>query len=197
VVLGVVLTAVLGYQSARVAPVYLASEVLVVKYPVSPDAPNPLTGLNPPVAVTAAAVATSLRTPAYEEQFRKAGVTGTYEFAPRNTGTNQEPRYVISSLMVSNTTTSEAQGLRALGILTDAFIDKLKELQDRWDVRQDLRFTVSTLVAPSVVTLSHSTQRALIGAALLGGLATLAVPLWADEFLRRRRRRRTPATAAA
>ncbi|WP_426510445.1 hypothetical protein ACPPVO_07030 [Dactylosporangium sp. McL0621] len=187
VVVGVVLTAALGYQAARVTPVYLASEVLVVKYPVSPDAPNPLTGLYPSVAVTAAAVATSLRTPAFEAEFRRAGVTGTYEFAPRNTGTNQEPRYIISSLTVTNTTDSEEGALRALRILTAAYTDKLKELQDRWNVRQDLRFTVSTLVAASVVELSHSSQRALIGSAFLGGLGTLAVPLWVDEIIRRRR----------
>jgi hypothetical protein len=195
VLLGVVLTAGLGYQATRVTPIYLASEVLVVKYPVSPDAPNPLTGLYPSVAVTAAAVATSLRTPAFEEQFRRAGVTGTYEFAPRNTGTNQEPRYIISSLTVTNTTDSEEGALHSLRILTAAYIDKLKELQDRWNVRQDLRFTVSTLVLPGVVELSHSSQRALIGSALLGGLGTLAVPLWADEFLERRRR--GPAAAQA
>nr|BFE62977.1 hypothetical protein GCM10020063_075030 [Dactylosporangium thailandense] len=196
VILGVILTAGLGYQAARVTPVYLASEVLVVKYPVSPDSPNPLTGLYPPVAITAAAVATSLRTPAFEEEFRRAGMTGTYEFAPRNTGTNQEPRYIISSLTVSNTTDSEEQGLLGLRILTAAYTDKLKELQDRWNVRQDLRFTVSTLVAPSVTMLSHSAVRALLGSALLGGLATLAVPLWVDKYVRRRRRIRAARKAA-
>jgi hypothetical protein len=197
VVLGVLLTAGLGYQSARVTPTYLASEVLVVKSPVSPDTPNPLTGLYPSVAVTAAAVATSLRTPAFEEEFRKQGVTGTYEFSPRNTGTNQEPRYIISSLTVTNTTDSEERGIRALEILKSAYISKLQELQDRWNVRQDLRFTVSTLVPPSVSMLSHSAQRALIGSALLGGLATLAVPLWADEILRRRSRARRRKRALA
>jgi hypothetical protein len=187
VVLGVVLTAVLGYQAAHVTPMYLATEVLVVKYPVSPDAPNPLTGVYPPVAVTAAAVATSLRTPDFEDQFRRAGVTGTYAFDPRNTGTNQEPRYTISSLTVSDTTDSEEGGLWALRILTAAYTNQLKAWQDRWNVRDDLRFTVSTLVPPSVEELSHSSQRALIGSALLGGLGTLAVPLWVDEIIRRRR----------
>jgi hypothetical protein len=188
VVLGFFLTGALGYQAAHVAPTYLASEILVVKYPISEDSPNPLTGLNPSIAVTAAAVATSLQTADYAEEFRRAGVTGKYTFEPRNTGTNQEPRYVISSLAVTNTTDSEQGSLRALDILSKAFVDKLTELQDRWNVRQDLRFIVSTLVPPSTTELSYSSQRALIGSALLGGLATLAVPLWVDEILQRRRR---------
>jgi hypothetical protein len=188
VVLGVVLTGGLGYQSARVTPLYLASEVLVVQSPVSVDAPNPLTGLYPSVAITAAAVAESLRTPSAEAEFRAAGVTGPYEFVPRNTGTNQEPRYLISSLMVTNTTEDEQGSIRALFILTSAYNRQLKALQDRWNVAQHLRITTSTLVPPSAVMLSHSATRALLGSAILGGIATLAVPLWFDAFARRRER---------
>lgn len=188
VVLGVVLTAVGGYQSARVSPMYLASEVLVIQSPVSVNAPNPLTGIYPSVAITAAAVASSLVTPEAQEDFRKAGVTGTYEFLPRNTGTNQEPRYLISSMTVTNTTDSEDSAIQALYVLTSAYNARLKELQDRWNVRQDLRITVSTLVPPSAVLLSHSASRALFGSAILGGLSTLAFPLWIDTFVRRRQR---------
>lgn len=188
VVFGVVLTAAGGYQSAKVSPMYLASEVLVIQSPVSVNAPNPLTGIYPSVAITAAAVASSLITPQSQDDFRNAGVTGTYEFLPRNTGTNQEPRYLISSMTVTNTTDSEPAAIHALYILTSAYNQHLKELQDRWNVRQDLRITVSTLVPPSAVLLSHSASRALLGSAILGGLATIAIPLWVDHLVRRRQR---------
>jgi hypothetical protein len=187
VILGVALTLGGGYAAAKVSPTYQSSVVLVIQSPVSVDAPNPLTGIYPSVAITAAAVASSLQTPAAAAEFRKAGVTGTYEFLPRNTGTNQEPRYLISSMTVTDTTDSEDGSIQALTVLTSAYEARLKELQDRWNVRQDLRITVSTLVPPSAVQLSYSASRALLGSAILGGLGTLAVPLWIDQIIRRRR----------
>jgi hypothetical protein len=187
VILGVALTLGGGYEAAKVSPTYQSSVVLVIQSPVSVEAPNPLTGIYPSVAITAAAVASSLQTPAAAAEFRKAGVTGTYEFVPRNTGTNQEPRYLISSMTVTNTTDTEDGAIQALTVLTDAYEARLKELQDRWNVRQDLRITVSTLVPPSAVELSYSATRALLGSAILGGLGTLAVPLWIDQIIRRRR----------
>jgi hypothetical protein len=191
VLVGALLTVLGGLAAAHVPPRYLASEVVVVQPPVSPYAPNPMTGLYPSLAITAAVVAERLSTPDAEAKFRAAGVVGPYEFLPRNTGTNQEPRYVIGSMTVTNIAGDPKTALRALTILTDAFANELKALQDRWNVAPQLRIGIATLVAPSATLLLHSTSRVLLGAALLGCVSTVAVTFWFDEFRRRRRSRAT------
>nr|WP_296068243.1 hypothetical protein [uncultured Actinoplanes sp.] len=189
VVLGALLTAFAADQAIHPPDRYLASEVLLIRPPVSEYAPNAVTGLHPSVAVTAAAMASRLSTEDARERFKSLGVTGTYSFAPRNTGTNQEPRYVIGSMAITNITGDEAAGLRSLRILSDAFQTELKDLQDSYHVRRDLRITVAVLVPPTASLLPHSPSRSLVGAALLGALGTGAVMLWADEIVRRRRTR--------
>ncbi|MFU8875995.1 hypothetical protein [Micromonospora sp. SL4-19] len=199
IAVGMVVTAVAGLAATQVTPRYFASEVVVMQPPVSPYAPNPMTGLYPSMAVTGAAVAQRLSTPDAQARFRAAGVTGPYDFQPRNTGTNQEPRYVIGSMTVTTIAPDEASGLRALTILTDAFEQELKSLQDRWKVARQLRITIAVLVPPSATLQPHSPARALVGAGLLGTVATLAVTLWTDEFRGRRRvsgQRRSLAHAA-
>lgn len=187
---GILLTAVGAPQAAHTPPRYLASQVVVLQPPASPYAPNPLAGLYPSLAITGAAVAERLSTPAAKAQFRAAGVTGSYEFAPRNTGTTQQPRYIIASMTITNIVDDPQSGLRALRLLADAFDRELTALQDLWNVTPRLRITVSTLVPPSATLLPHSASRAMVGAALLGGVSTVAVTFWCDELLRRRRRPR-------
>ncbi|SCG68643.1 hypothetical protein [Micromonospora inositola] len=198
VVAGMVVTAVAGLAATQVPPRYYASEVVVMQPPVSPYAPNPMTGLYPSMAITGAAVAKRLSTPDAKARFRAAGVTGSYDFQPRNTGTNQEPRYVIGSMTVETVASDEDSGLRSLAILTGAFEQELESLQDRWKVARQLRITTAVLVPPSATLQPHSPSRALVGAGLLGTITTVAVTLWTDEVLRRRgerRQRRAPALA--
>ena len=188
-VAGMLLTAAVSSQAVHTPDRYLASEVLVIQPPVSSYAPNPMTGLYPSMAVTAAVVANRLNTPDAHEMFRHLGVSGTYSFEPRNTGTNQEPRYVISSLTITNIAGDRAGSLRALDVLVDAFETELKQLQDRYDVARDRRITLAVLVPATSTLLTHSPLRSLVGAALLGAVGTAAVLLWVDEFVRRRRGR--------
>lgn len=189
VLVGMLLTSVGGAQAARPPSRYLGSAVVVLQSPVSPDTPNPLTGLYPSVAITGAAVADRMRSPRAKAEFRAAGVAGPYEFLPRNTGTNQEPHYVIASMTITSIAGDEESALRALTVLTAAFDRELTALQDRWNVAPHLRITVATLVPPSAVLLSHSASRAVLGAGLLGAITTAAITLWSDEILRRRKQR--------
>ncbi|GIF13748.1 hypothetical protein [Actinoplanes teichomyceticus] len=191
IITGALLTAGAANPAVHTEDRYLASEILMIQPPVSPYEPNPVTGLFPSIAVTAAAVANRLNTPDSQEMFRAKGVTGTYRFEPRNTGTRQEPRYVIGSMAITNISTDEDAGLRSLQLLSDTFEQELKRMQDEWNVRKGLRITVATLVPATSTLLTHSPLRSLIGVGLLGALATSAVTLWTDELLRRRRRRAT------
>jgi hypothetical protein len=189
VLAGFLLTAAVGLAAAHTPDRYYATEVLVLKPPVSSYAPNPVTGLNPSLAVTAAAVASQLSTPDAQAMFDSLGVTGTYTFEPRNTGTNQEPRYVISSMAITDTADSETAGVRSINILADVFEKKLNELQDRWNVGNDARIRMAVLVPVTSVLLPHSALRSLVGVGLLGLVVTVAVALWTDDISRRRRRR--------
>jgi len=185
---GMLLTAVAGLQVVHTPDRYLASEVLMIQPPVSPYAPNPVTGLYPSMAVTAAVVANRLNTPDAHEMFRTIGVTGKYSFEPRNTGTNQEPRYVIGSMTITNLAGDEGGSLRELEVLSGTFADELKALQDKWNVKKDLRITVAVLVPATATLLPHSPIRSLAGTGLLGALLTAAVMLWTDAYARRRTR---------
>jgi hypothetical protein len=189
VLAGMLLTAAVGAGAVHTPDHYLASEVLVIQPPVSAFAPNPMTGLYPSMAVTAAAVANRLNTPDAHEMFRSLGVTGTYSFEPRNTGTNQEPRYVIASMTITNLAGDEQGGLRGLEVLSSTFEKELKQLQDAWNVAKDLRITVALLVPATATLLPHSPVRSLVGVALVGAVCTAAILLWVDEIVRRRRDR--------
>ncbi|GAA2849143.1 hypothetical protein Acy02nite_01020 [Actinoplanes cyaneus] len=190
IVLGAILTAAAASPAVHTEDRFLASEVLLIQPPVSPYAPNPVTGLYPSIAMTGAAIANRLNTPDAQEMFRAKGVTGTYKFEPRNTGTRQEPRYVIGSMSITNISFDEQAGLESLQILSSTYQQELKDIQDEWNVKKDLRITVATLVPPTSQLLTHSPIRSLIGVALLGALVTSAVTLWTDSALLHRRRRR-------
>jgi hypothetical protein len=185
---GVLLTAAVGVRAAHTPDRYIASEVMVVQPPVS-STPNPLTGMYPSLAVTAAVVASRLNSPDARATFRSSGVTGKYSFEPRNTGTNQEPQYVIASMTITYIADDAATALRGLALLSDTFEADLKALQDRSNVGSKVRIAVAVLVPPTATLLTHSPLRSLVGAALLGAVGTAAVMLWADEIIRRRRQR--------
>ncbi|MEV0899934.1 hypothetical protein [Actinoplanes sp. NPDC049802] len=191
VVAGAAVTALVILPAVRTQDRFLASEVLMIQPPVSQYAPNPVTGLYPSIAITAAAVANRLNTADAREMFLAKGVTGTYRFEPRNTGTRQQPRYVIGSMSISNVSTDKEGGLRALKILRATFESELDAMQDEWNVKKDLRITVAPLVPPTSTLLTHSAVRSLMGVALLGMLGTAAVTLWTDEAITQRRRRST------
>ncbi|HEY0531934.1 MAG TPA: hypothetical protein VGD29_10085 [Actinoplanes sp.] len=189
---GILLTAAVGQLAIHPPDRYQASEVLLIKPPISQTAPNAVTGLHPSEAITAAALADRLETPDERAQFAALGVTGAYTFAPRNTGTNQEPRYVIGSMAITYVTGDEAESLHSLQILSDAFLNDLQDLQDQYNVRKDLRITASMLVPPTTALLPHSAIRSLAGVGLVGALLTAALMLWIDEAVRRRKRATHP-----
>ncbi|GAA4974444.1 hypothetical protein [Actinoplanes utahensis] len=185
---GAVITAASVLPAARTQDRFLASEVLMIQPPVSHYAPNPVTGLYPSIAITAAAVANRLNTADSQEMFRSKGVIGTYRFEPRNTGTRQQPRYVIGSMSITNISTDEEGGLHSIKVLRTTFEQELDAMQDEWKVKRDLRITVAPLVPPSSTLLTHSPIRSVMGVGLIGMLVTAAVAMWTDEFARRRRR---------
>lgn len=189
VVAGALLTVAIVNPAVRTQDRFLASEVLMIQPPVSHYAPNPVTGLYPSIAITAAVVANRLNTSDARDMFRSKGITGTYKFEPRNTGTRQEPRYVIGSMSITHTGTDEMAGLRALQVLKSTFEQELKAMQDEWNVKKDLRITVAVLVPPTSTLLTHSSVRSLLGVGLLGVLVTVSVTFWTDTALRRRRQR--------
>ncbi|BCY11884.1 hypothetical protein L3i22_069720 [Actinoplanes sp. L3-i22] len=197
IVVGALVTAGAASPAVHTTDRYLSSEVLMIQPPVSEYAPNPVTGLYPSIAVTAATIANRLNTPDSQDELRSKGVTGTYKFEPRNTGTRQEPRYVIGSMSITNISSDEADGLRSLQILSTTYAQELKKIQDDWNVKKDLRITVATLVPPTATLLTHSPLRSLIGVALLGTVLTSAVALWTDVALLRRRRRAKGALSTA
>ncbi|MFI1995218.1 hypothetical protein [Actinoplanes sp. NPDC020271] len=198
IVVGALLTAGAASPAVHTQDRFLASEVLLIQPPVSEYAPNPVAGLYPSIAVTAAAIANRLNTADSQEMFRAKGVTGTYKFEPRNTGTRQEPRYVIGSMSITNISFDEEAGLESLQILSSTYQQELKDMQDEWNVKKDLRITVATLVPPASQLLTHSPIRSLVGVALLGAIVTSAVTLWTDAaLLQRRRRRRNAALSTA
>lgn len=185
---GAVLTAASVLPAARTEDRFLATEVLMIQPPVSHYAPNPVTGLYPSIAITAAAVANRLNTADSREMFRGKGVTGDYRFEPRNTGTRQQPRYVIGSMSISTVTAGEEDGLREIKVLRSTFEQELDAMQDEWSVKKDLRITVAPLVPPSATLLPHSPFRSAMGVGLLGVLLSAAVAMWTDEAARRRRK---------
>ncbi len=184
--IGLVLTGAAGLWAADPPPRYEAFEVFAVLPPRLPDIPNQLTGLRPSLAVTGAVVAERLMSGSGRDQLRKAGVTGSYSLAPRNSGTVQTPEYLIAWVMAKASGPDEQTALRSLNTIIQAFADELVRLQDEWNVAQIERITIGVLAAPSAALIPHSSSRALGGTGLIGLILTITVALWWDWLARRR-----------
>jgi uncharacterized protein involved in exopolysaccharide biosynthesis len=185
---GFLITLGAGYWAAQPPVAYRAVEVFAVRPPQTPDIPNQLASLRPSVATFSAGVAQRLTSSSSRDDLRAAGVHGPYVLTPRNSGTRQTPEYLIASVQVTVTEPDEQSALRSMATITAAFTRELNALQDAWNVAARERITITMLAEPTANKLPNSRTRALAGTLLLGTGLSVAVALWLDEILARRRR---------
>jgi hypothetical protein len=193
---GMVATALVGLVVTHPRPTYNGSEVFAIQPPATPRVPNQLTGLGPSLALTGAAVARRLKSPARLAELRRQGMSDEYDVVPRNSGTTQNPSYWIPSIQILVTGHDEAQVLRSVATLFTAFQADLEALQDEWGVATSQRITTTVLAPPSAARLWPRKSRALAGVGLLGAAGSVAVALWCEEVLGRRRGQATGTAAA-
>jgi hypothetical protein len=185
---GMVLTLGAGWVVIHPTPSYTASEIFAAQPPVTPWSPNSLTDFRPSLAITAALVAQLLKSPSGEALLHSRGLVGTYNLVPRNSGTQQNPAYIIPSVQATVTSADQDQAAASTTILLRAFDEDLKSLQDQWNVPANLRITI-TVLAPIAVTESvEAKSRALAGVAILGIASCFTIALWWDIAVQRRRR---------
>lgn len=196
--LAALLTLAGAYHVLKPTQVYRASAVVVLKPPVTGNQPNQFANLQPTLATVSYDVVQQLGTPAGQAELAAAGVHGVYTLAPRNSGTNATPQYLIPSLQI----TAEQPDPGAADAVTQRVIDvytaHVAALQNGEHVPSSARMTVSVLVPPNAALLSGTKSRGLVGVTLLGAFGGTAAALWTDRWLLGRvRRRRTPLTAAS
>jgi hypothetical protein len=187
-VIGVVLTGLLGWLAAHPQPTFKAVTVIALQPPQTPRHPNRLTDLRPSIALTAAMVTRRLSSQSGDARLRSQGVQGNYAMAPRNSGTTQTPAYAIPSVEVSVTTNDRATALGSVTQLVTAFDAELTDLQKEWAVAVDDRISVVVLAPPTALALLPVKSRALAGSALLGTMGTVMAALWRNRHMGRRRR---------
>lgn len=186
-VAALLLTAAGAYQVLRPAPQYVGSAVVVLKPPVTRNQPNQLTNLQPPLAVLSYGVVQQLQSPAGARELRAAGVTGTYQLVPRNSGTSATPRYLIPSLQVQAQTSGPDAAVSAVRRVIDVYTRHVAQVQEGQGVPEEARITASVLVSPSAAKVQGTPSRGLAGAALLGLSAGVVGALWLDRYLLSRR----------
>ncbi|SEM33764.1 hypothetical protein [Streptacidiphilus jiangxiensis] len=195
--LALLLTAAGAYHVLKPTLVYRASAVVVLKPPVTGTQPNQLANLQPTLATVSYDVVQQLGTPAGKAELAAAGVRGTYTMAPRNSGTNATPQYLIPSLQITadaaDPTAADAVAQRVI----DVYTAHITALQDSEHVATRARMTVSVLVPPNAGLLSGTKSRGLVGVALLGAFGGTAAALWTDRWLQGRAGRRRPAPVPA
>ncbi|MER6735078.1 hypothetical protein [Streptomyces puniciscabiei] len=189
-VLALLLTAAGAYRVLHPAPQYLSSAVVVLKPPVTGNQPNQLTNLQPPLATLSYGVIQQLESSAGRKELHAAGVHGTYQLIPRNSGTSATPRYLIPSVQVQAQRGGAAEADTAVRRVIDAYTRHVTELQDAQGVAPAARISASVLVAPSAAPVQGTRTRALAGTALLGGIAGILGALWFDQCALRRRGRK-------
>jgi hypothetical protein len=180
--------------------VYRATAVVRVKPPETPQDPTGLTDFRPSLAVIGAAVVTVLKSPSGTAELRRAGVSGTYDLAPRNTGTTKTEAYVVPTVEISVRGTDAAETDRQVGVVIQHFGAHLRALQSGVNVPAQRYIVSDELVPATALPLQGVKSRGLIGVAALGGVGGVAGALWVDEYLRNRRpgaRHRRLAVAAA
>ncbi|MEU2775355.1 hypothetical protein ABZ646_21035 [Streptomyces sp. NPDC007162] len=182
-----VLTAAGAYQVLHPAPRYLSSAVIVLKPPVTGNQPNQLTNLQPPLATLSYGVIQQLESPAGRRELAAAGVHGTYQLIPRNSGTSATPRYLIPSVQVQAQRSAAVDADTAVSRVIDVYTRHVTDLQAAEGVAPQARISASVLVAASAAPVQGTRTRALAGTALLGGVGGIVVALWWDRYARRRR----------
>ena len=194
-------TALASWPVYHPKPEYVASVVLVLTPPVQPGVPNALAATTPSIAATGQAVDLILESQVETQNLRQAGVTDHYTLAPYNSGTEETPAYTIPSEELTVSSGDADVAVRELSVLSNAFYAKLRSMQSDVDVPVKAQITAGLLAQPSVAQLHGAKSRGLAGLMLLGLGFAVAVPLWLDRWLTRRRVRRSanrvPASAAA
>ncbi|MFK4100484.1 hypothetical protein ACI2L1_10485 [Streptomyces sp. NPDC019531] len=184
--LALLLTAAGAYQVLRPAPQYLSSAVVVLKPPVTGNQPNQLTNLQPPLASLSYGVIQQLESAAGHKELKAAGVEGTYQLIPRNSGTSATPAYLIPSVQVQARRGSAAEADAVVRQVIEVYGKHVAALQEAQGVATGARISASVLVAPSSALMQGTRSRALAGTALLGALTGILGALWFDRFARRR-----------
>ncbi|MET8805156.1 hypothetical protein [Streptomyces sp. NPDC004546] len=190
--LALLLTAAGAYRVLHPAPRYLSSAVVVLKPPVTGNQPNQLTNLQPPLATLSYGVLQQLQSPAGRKELDAAGVHGTYQLIPRNSGTSATPRYLIPSVQVQAQRGGPVEADTAVQRVIDVYTRHVTALQEAQGIAPGARISASVLVAPSAAPVQGTRTRALAGTALLGATAGILGALWFDQCaLRRRTRKKT------
>jgi hypothetical protein len=190
VMLALLVAGMLGYLALPKVS-YRASTILIVYPPKIAQVLNRLKDVRPSIAATSAVLAAQLKTPTAEAELRRSGLVGDYDLVPRNSGSNQLPKYRIPTLQLVVTTGRQDQALRSLDLLNRAFTAAMNELQASWNVAPDRYMTVAVLSSPSVDRLTGSKSRVAGATVLVGVGYAIALAMWADRRgLRIRIRRR-------
>ncbi|MFJ5302923.1 hypothetical protein [Streptomyces sp. NPDC088350] len=188
--LALVLTAAGADRVLHPAPQYLSSAVVVLKPPATGNQPNQLTNLPPSLATLSYGVVQQLESPAGRAELDAAGVDGTYQLIPRNSGTSATPRYLIPSVQIQAQRSDPVAADAAVSRVIETYTQHVTDLQDAQGIAPASRINASVLVAASAAPVHGTRTRALAGTALLGALAGILGALWCDQYALRRRRRR-------
>lgn len=187
-VLAMLLTAAGGYHVVRPTPQYLSSAVVVLKPPATGNQPNQLANLQPPLAVVSYGVIQQLQSPDGHQELEAAGVRGTYQLIPRNSGTSATPRYLIPSLQIQAQQSDPTLADTMVRRVVAAYTQNVNDVQAAQKIPAASRITATLLVPPSAALVQGVKSRALAGVALLGGLGALLAALWTDRLMLYRRR---------
>ena len=190
-------TAALSWPVYHPKAQYQADVVLVLVPQKNPIAPNALAAATPSIAATGQAVDIILQSPVQEQKLRQAGVTDPYVLAPYNSGTDETPAYTIPSEQLTITSADPNLAVSELSQLSTAFYASLEQMQAQVGVPVKDQITAGLLAEPSVAKLHGAKSRGLAGMMLLGLGFSVAVPLWLDRWLSRRKKRRSAKPAAA
>lgn len=184
-------TALLSWPVYHPKAEYQASVVLVLTPPNQPGVPNTLAATTPSIAATGQAVDLILQSQAEVQSLRQDGVTDQYTLAPYNSGTDETPAYTIPSEQLTVSSGDANFAVRELTLLSGAFYAKLQSMQAGVDVPVKAQITAGLLAQPSVAKLHGAKSRGLAGMMLVGLGFAVAVPLWLDRWLARRKLRRS------
>ena len=186
------LTALGGWHVKHAQPLYLGTSIVVLTPPTEQTVPNRLAAVSSSLAVTGLAVNTALLDTSQAARLAQAGVIGDYTITPRNSGTSETPQYQLPSELLSVQAGDPNVALHSVTVLQTLYAEQLDEWQADQGLDPAIRITAQVLVPPDVQGVLGSHSRALIGTALLGAGTAISVPLWFDQYARRRERRGKP-----
>lgn len=167
---------------------YQACGNVLVTQPITVGNPNVYDNPQQPLVTATSVIAEQLMSDSVQQMLQAKGLTAAYQAQVVNTGTGQAPSYPEPLTSVCASSYNAELSQRTADAVVTQFGDILRARQVAAHITPASFLTDTVLAMPASVPVTGRPSQAYLGAVGIGLISTVAVALWTDQLLRRRRK---------